>query len=34
MRPADAPIEKGEPYFDGNGSLPASLLDQGTDLDQ
>jgi hypothetical protein len=32
--PADAPIEKGEPYVDGNGSLPASLLDQGTDLDQ
>jgi hypothetical protein len=32
--PADAPIEKGEPYVDGNGTLPVSLLDQGTDLDQ
>jgi hypothetical protein len=32
--PADAPIEEGKPYVDGNGSLPAGLLDQGTDLDQ
>src|SRR5580704_2433294 len=32
--PADAPIGEGKPYVDGNGSLPAGLLDQGTDLDQ
>jgi hypothetical protein len=32
--PADAPIEEGEPYVDGNCSLPAGLLDQCTNLDQ
>jgi len=32
--PAEASVEESQPKVDGNGSLPAVLLDQGTNLDQ